>query len=96
MKTILIQTCAIAAFAFLAESAAFAGSFTITSPLTTAQTLGSGAGQTGTITATGSLTVSGTTNAVTISGNNATLTNLMMGRGGLIMLGARPLRRAMA
>ena len=38
--------------------------------------MGSGAGQTGTITGTGSLIVGGGTNAVTISGNNATLTNL--------------------
>ncbi len=51
-------------------------SFTISSASTTAQTLGAGAGQTGTITATGALTVSGGTVAVTISGNNATLTNL--------------------
>ena len=76
MKTILIQSGAIAALAFFAESAASAASFTITSPSTSAQTLGSGAGQIGTITDTGSLTVSGTTNAVTITRNNATLTNL--------------------
>ena len=55
---------------------ASAANFNITGPSTTAQTLGSGAGQTGTITDTGSLTVSGGTNAVTITGNNATLTNL--------------------
>jgi hypothetical protein len=76
MKTILIQSGAIAAFALFAESGASAASFNITGPSTTAQTLGSGAGQIGTITDTGSLTVSGTTNAVTITGNNATLTNL--------------------
>ena len=76
MKNILIQTGAIAAFAFLAESSASAGSFTITTPSTSAETLGSGAGQIGTITETGSLTVSRGTNAVTITGNNATLTNL--------------------
>ena len=76
MKNLLIQTGAIAAFALFAESGASAASFTITGPSTTAQTLGSGAGQTGTITDTGSLTVSGGTNAVTITGNNATLTNL--------------------
>ena len=76
MKNILLQTSAIAVLAFFAESAASAASFTINSPSTTAQTLGSGSGQTGTITDTGSLTVSGGTNAVTISGNNATLTNL--------------------
>jgi PEP-CTERM motif len=76
MKNLLIQTGAIAAFALFAESGASAANFNITGPSTTAQTLGSGAGQTGTITATGSLTVSGSTNAVTITGANATLTNL--------------------
>ena len=76
MKNLLIQTGAIAAFALFAESGASAASFNITGPSTTAQTLGSGSGQTGTITDTGSLTVSGGTNAVTITGNNATLTNL--------------------
>ncbi len=60
----------------LPMGAAHAGSFTISTPSTTAQTLGSGSGQTGVITATGSLTVSGATVAVTISGDNATLTNL--------------------
>jgi hypothetical protein len=63
MKTILIQTGAIAALAFFAESAASAASFTITSPSTSAQTLGSGSGQSGAITDTGSLTVGGGTNA---------------------------------
>jgi len=43
---------------------------------TTAQTLGSGSGQTGSIDATSTLTVSGSTVAVTITGSNATLTNL--------------------
>jgi hypothetical protein len=76
MKNILIQTGAFAAFALLAESGASAASFTISGPSTSAQTLGSGAGQIGTITDTGSLTVNGGTNAVTITGNNATLTNL--------------------
>jgi hypothetical protein len=76
MKTVLIQTGILVAFGFLADSTASAGSFNITGSSSTAQTLGSGSGQTGTITDTGSLTVSGTTNAVTISGNNATLTNL--------------------
>jgi PEP-CTERM motif len=76
MKNILIQTGAFAAFALFAESGASAANFTINSPSTTAQTLGSGAGQTGTITDTGSLIVNGGTNAVTITGNNATLTNL--------------------
>ncbi|MDO9316413.1 MAG: PEP-CTERM sorting domain-containing protein [Burkholderiaceae bacterium] len=55
---------------------ASAADFTISTPITSGQTLGSSAGQTGTVTATGTLTVSGGTNAVTISGNNATLTNL--------------------
>jgi len=56
--------------------AAHAGDFDITAPSTTPQTLGAASGQTGTVEATGSLTVSGATVAVTISGNNATLTNL--------------------
>jgi hypothetical protein len=43
---------------------------------TAAKTLGTGSGQTGSVAATGTLSVSGSTNAVTISGNNATLTNL--------------------
>ena len=76
MKNLLIQTSAVAAFALFTESGASAANFNITAPSTNAQTLGSSAGQTGTITATGSLTVSGSTNAVTITGNNATLTNL--------------------
>ncbi len=50
-----------------------ASSFTISSASTTAQTLS--ASQTGTVTAAGSLSVNGSTVAVTISGNNATLTN---------------------
>ena len=62
--------------AHLGSAPAFATSFTISTASTTPQTLGSGAGQTGTVTATGSLTVSGGTVAVTISGNSATLTNL--------------------
>jgi hypothetical protein len=66
MKNILIQTGAIAAFALFAESGASAANFNITGPSTTAQTLGSSPGQTGTITDTGSMTVSGSTNAVTI------------------------------
>jgi len=55
---------------------AIAAPFTISTASTTAQTLGSGSGQTGSVTSTGSLTVSGSAVAVTISGNNATLTNL--------------------
>lgn len=53
---------------------AFAGNFTINGASTTAQTLA--AGEAGLITANGSLTVSGSTAAVTITGANAALTNL--------------------
>ncbi|HUK36354.1 MAG TPA: hypothetical protein VLV86_20700, partial [Vicinamibacterales bacterium] len=56
-----------------------ATSFTINGSSTSAQNLGSGnpsAGQTGTVNSGATLTVSGSTVAVTISGNNATLTNL--------------------
>ena len=60
----------------LSMGVASAASFTITSNSTTAQTLGSASGQSGTIAAGKALTVSGGTVAVTISGNNATLTNL--------------------
>jgi hypothetical protein len=56
--------------------AAHAGNFDITTPSTSPQTLGSASGQSGTVEASGSLTVSGSTVAVTISGNNATLANL--------------------
>ena len=53
----------------------FAGSsFDISGSSATAQTLS--ASQTGTIESTGSLTVSGSTVAVTVNGNNATITNL--------------------
>ncbi len=76
MKTIFIQTGVLVALGFLTEATASAGSFDITAPSTSAQTLGPGTGQTGTIESTASLTVSGGTNAVTISGNDATLTNL--------------------
>ncbi len=54
----------------------FAGTFTITTSSTSSQTLGTGSGQTGTIQSGASLTVSGSTVAVTISGDNETLTNL--------------------
>ncbi len=67
---------AIAAALALAAGPAFATDFNITTASTTAQTLGTGSGQNGTVSAAGSLTVSGGTNAVTISGNSATLTNL--------------------
>ncbi len=52
-----------------------AASFTVNGASTTAQTLGSGSGQTGTVNSGSSLTVSGSNVAVTISGNNATLNN---------------------
>ena len=55
---------------------AYAASFAITNASTTAQTLGTASGQTGSVSATGSLTVSGSTVAVTLTGNNATLSNL--------------------
>jgi autotransporter-associated beta strand protein len=64
------------ASAAMSVGPAYATDFNITSPSTAAQTLGTGSGQTGTIQSTGSLAVSGSTVAVTISGNNATLTNL--------------------
>ena len=66
----------LAVFAPATIGVAHAASFTISAPSSTAQTLGNGAGQTGTVTATGSLTVGGSAVAVTVSGNNATLTNL--------------------
>jgi len=62
----------------LGTTPVFAASFTINSAQTAKQTLATG--ETGTITASGSLTVnsgsSGSDVAVTITGNNATLTNL--------------------
>jgi autotransporter-associated beta strand protein len=60
----------------LGASPVFAASFTINADSTTAQTLGSASGQTGTVAAGHSLKVNGSTVAVTISGNNAALTNL--------------------
>ncbi len=57
-------------------TSAWPASFTISGPSTTPQTLGSASGQTGTVTAAGVLTVGGATVAVTITGNDATLTNL--------------------
>jgi len=62
--------------AALSARPAFAANFDISTPSTAAQTLGTSSGQTGTVEKTGSLTVSGSTVAVTVSGNNATLTNL--------------------
>lgn len=55
---------------------ASAASFTVTGADTAAKTLGSGSGQTGNVSATGALVVSGSTVAVTVTGSNATLTNL--------------------
>lgn len=63
-------------FSIVIGARVFAGNFDISNSSTSSQTLGSGSGQTGTIESTGSLTVSGSTVAVTISGNNATFTNL--------------------
>ena len=57
----------------IAPGPAVATSFTITGASTSAQTLSTS--ETGTITSTGSLTVGGSAVAVTITGNNATLTN---------------------
>jgi len=53
-----------------------AANFSITTNSTTAQTLGAASGQTGTVSAGKSLTVGAATVAVTITGNNATLSNL--------------------
>ena len=60
----------------LQAGAADAASFDLCGAFTSAQTLGSGSGQTGALCATGTLTVGGSTVAVTVSGNNATLNNL--------------------
>ncbi|MEO5688205.1 MAG: PEP-CTERM sorting domain-containing protein [Burkholderiaceae bacterium] len=62
--------------AALAAGQAQAANFAVTNASTSAQTLGSGSGQTGSVSSTGSVTVSGSTVAVTLTGNNATLTNL--------------------
>jgi autotransporter-associated beta strand protein len=66
----------LAAMATLGAAPVHAASFTVDAPSTAAQTLGSASGQTGTVTAAGSLTVAGSAVAVTVTGNNATLTNL--------------------
>ena len=77
MKRHILTTTILSATLLIAAARhADAGTFTLSSNSTTAQTLGSGAGQTGTVNAGVSLTVSGGTVAVTITGNNATLTNL--------------------
>jgi len=66
---------AVFAAMLLIELPAFAANFSISTNSTTAQTLGSGSGQTGSISSGVSLTVGGSSVAVTISGNNATLNN---------------------
>jgi hypothetical protein len=71
----LSQALALAAILPLSMGTAFAGSFTISTNSTAAQTLGSGSGQTGTVNAGKTLSVSGANVAVTITGNNATLNN---------------------
>jgi hypothetical protein len=74
--TFVLASLATAVALGLGVAPASAADFTISTADTTARTLGSGSGQTGTVTATGVLTVSGATIAVTITGNNATLNNL--------------------
>lgn len=74
-RTLLSVITLVAAFP-LCTNLAFAANFTINGNSTTAQTLGNGSGQTGTVNEGGSLAVSGSTVAVTVSGNNATLNNL--------------------
>lgn len=64
----------LATLSAMASQSAVSASFAITSNSTTAQTLSTS--QTGTVAAGKSLSVSGTTVAVTISGNNAVLSNL--------------------
>jgi hypothetical protein len=54
---------------------AYATPFTIVGPVTTAQTLGTASGETGSIATGGTLTLGKSTVAVTISGNNAVLDN---------------------
>ncbi len=67
---------AVAGLLTFGAGSAFAGTFAITGSSTTAQTLGTASGQTGSIAAGSSLSVSGSTVAITISGANATVTNL--------------------
>ena len=62
--------------ALLAAAPAQAANFTLAADSTSAQTLGSGSGQSGTVNSGVKLTVGGGTVAVTVTGNNATLTNL--------------------
>lgn len=65
---------ALAIAALLGSASASAASFTISNAQTGAQTLG--AGETGTITSTGSLIVTSSSNSIVVTGNNATITNL--------------------
>jgi hypothetical protein len=71
----LVPLFAALATAFAAAPAA-AANFTLSTDSTTAQTLGSGSGQVGTVNTGTKMTVSGSTVAVTVSGNSATLNNL--------------------
>jgi hypothetical protein len=65
-----------AGFLSLGAGAAVAGTFTVTGSSTTAQTLGTGSSQTGTVSAAGTLSVSGSVVAITVSGADATISNL--------------------
>jgi hypothetical protein len=73
-KNSAFLTAFLASASLIGANQALAGNFTISSPSTTPQSLGTS--QTGTITASGSLTVNSSTVGVTITGNNATFTNL--------------------
>lgn len=66
---------ALALASILSAASLQAATFIISSNSTTAQTLGSGSGQTGTVNSGVALTVSGSTVAVTVTGNNASITN---------------------
>ena len=66
---------AIALTVQIASSSALAADFTVNGTDSAAKTLGATAGQTGTVTDTGTLSVSGSTVAIIISGNNETLNN---------------------
>ena len=72
----MVPLVAALALSFGAAPASARSSFTIAGASTTAQTLGTAAGQTGSIGAGASLTLSDSSVAVTVSGNNARLTNL--------------------
>ena len=74
----------LACLASLGALQAQAANFNITGASSTAQTLN--ANQTGTVGSAGALTVSGGTVAVTIGGNNASLTNL----GSIVQTRHRP------